>query len=938
MPEPSAPSRRNGNTGKIAWSSHLRPRLAGLRLGPAREAEIVEELSQHLDDRYQQLRAEGATDDDARRLALEELGGEEALAERMRTLRQSRQPLLLPEAPPRRGTFTDIACDLRYAVRMLRKQPAFAGAAILTLALGIGANTAVFSLVNATLFRHLPVPDRDRLVYVNRGAGGVFSYPQYQTLRDHTQALAALAAWGGITASLNASDSAELVSGCIVTGNFFDVMGIRPAQGRLLSPGDDQTPGAHPVTVISYDFWQTRFAGQADVVGHDVRLNGHRFTIVGVTPPGFTGPQVGGARQLYVPMMMQAIMRPPRARYSGEQNPDLLKHPTNSWLTGVGRLKTGATVEQAAAELDPALAEFFRTRTQLPPSAKPPRVSVIGVDDAFAGPRQQLRAVALLLGGVVGAVLLIACANIANLLLSRAAARQREVAVRMALGASRGRLVQQLLTESVLLALIGGTAGIGLAYAIAAAFRAAPPPPGALPIAFEFSIDRWVLLFALVLSWATGILFGVAPAFAASRPVLVPALKGASGTGHERSGRFDLKKILVVAEVALSLILLITAGLFVRSLQSVSATDPGLDVERLASAPLSINLLRYTSAQGREFYRQVVERAERLPGVESASLARVAVLGGTGRVLSIHVEGRASTHDRTMSEGGNVVSGDPTLINANVVGPRFFKTVGVPLLSGRDFTQEDAENRPLVIILNAAAATMEFPGTNPVGLRVSVDGPNGPWREIVGVVRDSKYGELSEDPVPVAYMPLAQNHETGMTLYVRASVPPETLAAALRHEISSLEPNLPVPAVETMRETIATSLYAARMGASLLGAFGALALLLAVVGIYGVLSFSISRRTREMGIRLALGADTRRVFMLVVRDGMMLVGLGILIGLAAGAAGARSLASFLYGVSATDPMTFAGMVAVLCVVALAACAIPARRAIRVSPVTALRQE
>jgi predicted permease len=935
MPEQADGAGRRTPAG---WSSDLRPRLASLRLSAAREAEIVEELAQHLGDRYQQLRADGASPEEARRLALDELDGDDGLARRMRVLRQARTPPPIPDGPAAGGLIDALFQDVHYALRMLRKQPGFTLAAVLTLALGIGANTAVFSLVNATLFQRLPVPDRDDLVYVNRGTGGVFSYPQYEMLRDHTRALTSLAAWGGITASLNAGDSAELVAGCIVTGNFFEVMGISAAQGRLLSTSDDRTPGAHPVAVISHDFWQARFAGQPEAVGREVRLNGQVFTIVGVAPAGFTGPVVGGSRQLYVPMMMQAIMRPPRARYSGEMNPDLLRSPTNSWLSGVGRLKRGATAQQAGAELDPVLAEFFRTRTQLPPGATPPRVQVLSVDDASAGPRPRLRAVALLLGGAVGAVLLIACANLANLLLSRAAARQRELAVRLALGASRARLVRQLLTESVVLALIGGLAGVAVAFAIAAAFRATPPPAGALPLAVDFSIDRWVMLFALLLSCATGILFGVAPAFAASRPVLVPSLKAGGGTGDGRGGRFDLKKILVVAEVALSLLLLLTAGLFVRSLQAVRAIDPGIDVERLASAPLNINLLRYTTSQGREFYRQVVERAERLPGVESASVARVALLGGGGRVLSIHVEGRGSTHDRAQSEGGRVVSGDPTLINANVVGPRFFKTVGVPLLSGRDFGDGDSENRPLAIILNASAANTHFPGVNPVGLRVSVDGPNGPWREIVGVVRDSKYGGMSEEAVPVAYMPLAQNHETGMTLYVRASVPPGSVAAALRREINALEPNLPVPAVQTMRETVGTSLYAARMGAWLLSAFGALALLLAVIGIYGVLAFSISRRTREMGIRLALGAGSRRVFLLVVREGMKLVAVGVLIGLGGGLAGARSLAAFLYGVSTTDPATFVGTVAVLGTVALVACAIPARRAIRVSPVTALRQE
>ena len=940
MPDPSTSSGSpRAESRGDSWIDQLRPRLAALRLSPAREVEIIEELSQHLDDRYEELLATGSEDAEARRIALEELDDHDTLAREMRALRQAHVPPPVVEAPPRLGMVKDIAQDLRYAVRVLRKQPGFTLAAVLTLALGIGANTAVFSLVNATLLQRLPVTDREHLVYVYRGSvGGVFSYPQYEMLRDHSQSFEGLAGWGGIIASLNAGDSAELVSGVIVTGNFFDVLGIRAARGRLLSPSDDVTPGAHPVAVIGYDFWQTRFAGRPDVIGSEIRLNGRVFTIVGVAPAGFTGPQLGGMRHLYVPMMMQAIMRPPRARYSGEQNPDLLKNPTNSWIFAVGRLKKDARLEEARAELDPVIAEFFRTRTKLPPGASPPRISMVPLNEGNAVQRQQIRSAALLLGGVVGAVLLIACANIANLLLSRAASRQRELAVRLALGASRSRLVQQLLTESVLLSVIGGAAGMALAWALVEAFRAAPPPPGALPITFDFSIDQRVLFFALLLSFVTGVVFGVVPALNASRPILVPALKGASSSGNGRRERLDLKRTLVVAEVAISLLLLIAAGLFVRSLRTTRAIDPGIDVERLVSAPLNINLLRYTRAQGREFYRQIVERAERLPGVESATVSRVAALGGTTRILSVHVEGRAATHDQVFSEQSGFVTGDPTRINANVVGPRFFKTMGMALLSGRDFADTDGEDRPPVIILNATAAAIHFPGTTPVGNHISVDGAGGPWREIVGVVRDSKYGSLTEEGVPVAYMPLAQNHETGMMLYVRAASSPASLVAPLRREIQQLEPNLPVPAIEPMTQTIGTSLYAARMGAWLLGTFGGLAVLLAVIGIYGVLSFSISRRTREMGIRLALGADRRRVFLLVMRDGMLLVAFGILIGVAAGLAASRSLGAFLFGVSTTDLPTFAATVGILCAVALIACAIPARRAIGVNPVTALRQE
>jgi predicted permease len=916
------------------WIADLRPRLASLRLSPEREREILDELSQHLDDRFEELRAGGATAAEARRLAIAELREPEALASQMRSLRQARIPPPITPGAPTGRPFADLWQDIRYAARNLRKEPAFTAAAVLTLALGIGANTAIFSLVNATLLQHLPVEHRDRLVYVYRGAGGVFAYPMYAHLRDGTQMLDGFAAWGGINASFSEGDATELVNGVIVTGNFFDVLGVHAAQGRLLSVADDVTPGAHPVAVISHAFWRSRFAGRADVIGREIRLNGHPFTIVGVTPEGFPGPQIGAVRNLYVPMMMQAIMRPPRARYSGEQNPDLLRHPTNSWLFGIGRLKSGVGLEQARAALEASAAAYVRT---LPQSLTPPKISLLAVDEGGPG-RQQLQSVAWLLGGVVGVVLLIACANIANLLLSRTASRRRELAVRLAIGASRARVVRQLLTESIVLSLVGGMCGVALAWAVIQAVQAAPPPPGALPLAFDFAIDRRVLLFSLSLSFVTGILFGVAPALKASRQGLVSALKDASTPGDDRGARFELKKVLVVAEVALSLLLLIAAGLFVRSLQSARAIDPGFEAGKLVSAPLSVNLLRYTRLQGREFYRQVVERVEHVPGVESASVARVAVLGGTGRVLSIHVEGRGATHDQVMSEGGQVVTSDRTVVNANVVGPRFFRTIGVPIAAGRDFGDQDVEGAPSVAIVNETIANMHFPGENAIGKRISVEGPGGPWREIVGIVRDSKYGALAEGAAPVVFLPLAQNHETGMTLYVRASVPPASLVPSIRREIQRLEPNLPVPNIQTVIETIGTSLYAARMGAWLLAVFGGLALLLAAIGIYGVLSFSISRRTREMGIRLALGAGRHQVFLLVVRDGMLLVAIGIALGLAAGLAGTRSLATFLYGVSAFDVLTFGVTVAILAAVAFAACAIPARRAMRVHPIAALRYE
>jgi predicted permease len=892
------------------WASRLWGTLTSHRL----DRELEEELRQHLEFAAEDARRRGHVSDlDVRAIRLR-AGG---ITQAMEAVRAQRG---LP-------WLEDAVRDVGYALRMFRRAPSFALAAILTLALGIGANTAIFTVVNATLLQRLPVPDRDRLAYVQRQKNaGLFPYPMYTALRDGTQAFEGVAAWSGFVASLNAGDGADRTSGYLVTGNFFDVLGLAADRGRLLSPADDVTPGAHPVVVISRELWQTRFAGRPDIVGHEIRLNGNVFTIVGVTAAGFAGPRVGTVRHLYVPMMMQPILRPPSDRLQS----------TVSWLSLMGRLRPDRTTMQAQAEIETLGTTHARAVT---PSATPERMPVVPVDEDNPESRQRMLASAFLLGGVVAAVLLIACANIASLMLARATARRRELAVRLAIGASRARLVRQLLTESALLSLVGGIVGLGLAWAAVQAFQASPPPAGALPVAIDLAIDRRVLLFSIVLSLITGLALGVAPALKSSRPGLVPALKDASGEANDGGRRYDLQKLLVVGEVALAVLLLIPAGLFVRSLQAAHALDPGFDAEKLVSAPLDINLLRYSNEQGREFYKTIVERAKHLPAVESAAIARLAIMTGDGRVLGLMVEGRPEYPDEfVFSQGAGVVTSDPTRINANVVGPGFFRTLGIPLVSGRDFDERDVEGRPPVAIVNVTAVRMHFKSGNALGARVSFNGRQGPWLEIVGVVGDSTYAELGETSLPVAYLPVGQHHETGMTLYVRAALPPASLIASLRREIQALEPNLPVSGIEPMTQTIGTSLYAARMGAWLLAGFGGLALLLAAVGIYGVLSFSIARRTREMGIRLALGAAARQVFLLVVRDGMTLVGVGAVIGLIGGFVAARSLARFLYGVPTSDPATFAGTATLLIAVALVACIVPARRAMRVNPITALRSD
>src|SRR5688572_29728071 len=909
------------------WTPHIRSRLASLRLSSSRENEIIEELSQHLEDRWRELVAGGASEDEATTQALAGFREGDLLARQLAPLRQAHAPEPIAPGASAGHLLGDLRQDLRYAARTLRKQPTVALAAILTLALGIGANTAIFSVVNATLLQRLPVPNRNRLVYVQREKnGGAFPYPMYTALRDGTHLFDGMAAWSGFAVSLNAGDSADRTLGYLVSGNFFDVLGLAADRGRLLSPADDVTPGGHPVVVISRELWRTRFAGRADIIGHEIRLNGNVFTIAGVTPAGFPGPRVGTVRHLYVPMMMAPVLRPPSDRLQS----------TASWLFLLGRLRTDRTATQARSELEMLGTSLARA---VNPSTTPERMPVVPIDEDDPESRQRMRSAAFLLIGVVAAVLLIACANIASLLLAKATARRRELAVRLAIGASRARLVRQLLTESALLSVVGGMVGLGLAWSLVQAFQASPPPAGALPVAIDLAIDRRVLLFSIVLSLITGLVFGIAPAVTASRPGLVPALKGASSECKDGGRRYDAQKLLVVGEVALAVLLLIPAGLFMRSLQAAHAIDPGFDAEKLVSAPLDVNLLRYTSEQGREFYRTIVERAERLPGVESAAIARLAIMTGDGRVMGLMVEGRPEYPDEfVFMQGAGVVTSDPARINANVVGSGFFRTLGIPVVSGRDFDARDGEDRPPVTIINETAVRIHFKGGNALGARVSFNGRQGPWREIVGVVGDSTYAQLREVSLPVAYLPAGQNHESSMTLYVRASVPPASLISTLRTEIQALEPNLPVAGIGTMTQTIGTSLYTARIGALLLAGFGGLALVLAAIGIYCVLSFSIARRMREMGIRVALGAASRQVFLLVVRDGMSLVGVGAVVGLLGGFAVARSLARFLYGVPTSDLATFAGAATLLIAIALCACIVPARRAMRVNPMTALRSD
>ncbi|MCA1817263.1 MAG: ABC transporter permease [Acidobacteria bacterium] len=836
--------------------------------------------------------------------------------------------------------------DLRYGARTMIQTPGFTLVAVVSLALGIGANTSIFSFVNAVLLKLPAVSDPARLVYVFSGNRStpynVASYPDYVDLRDRNRSFAGLAAFSPIGVSMTEAGEPDSVSGLIVAGNYFDLLGVRAERGRTFQPEEDKIGAAAPVVVISHALWRSRFGGDESVVGRKLLLNGQPFTVIGVAPAGFDGAQVGRTNDIYVPMAMQAVVRPPRGGYSGEMNPDLLSKRGPRWLDMVGRLKPGVTPAQAQVEMSALAAQLAAA---YPDTNKDVTAAVTPMSQGDPGERGRLVSVATLLLAVVGLVLLIACANVANLLLARAAGRRKEISIRLALGASRARLVRQLLTESVLLSVAGGALGLLIAFWLADALKMYSPPANLFDVAFDFSLDRSVLAFTLVLSVLTGVVFGIAPALASSRPDLVAALKDetvlVAGQGSAFARRFSLRNLLVVAQVALSLVLLVGAGLFLRSLRSAQRIDLGFEPEDVMTMPLQINLLRYTKAQGQDFYRRVLERVEAIPGVESATMTRTPPLSGASRQSSVIVEGQQQSPDRVSSSettGGGAVEVSENTTLSSPVARRYFETLKIPLLRGRDFGEADREGAPGVAVVNETFVARYLGGQDPVGRRISLSGEKGPWLEIVGLVRDGKYVTVGEEPAPFVYQPLAQRHETGMTLLVRTSGDPARFVSQVRERVHSVEPNLPLNASRTMTELLAMSLFPARMGAILLGCFGLLALLLASVGLYGVMSYSVSRRTREIGIRMALGAESGSVLRLVLREGMTLVAVGVAVGLVAALAATRLLAGFLYGVSTTDPAAFAAVAALLALVALVASLIPARRAARIDPMVALRYE
>jgi len=806
--------------------------------------------------------------------------------------------------------------DLRHAARRLARSPGFTAVAVVSLALGIGANAALFTWVKAVFLEPLPgVPDAGRLVAVQsttRSEGSIsLSCPDFLDLRERTKdVFAGVAVTRNQAVALGHARGTDRVWGTLVSGDYFTVLGVRPDLGRLLGPDDDRTRAAHPVVVLSHGLWQRLFAGDPSILGRSVLVNARPYTVVGIAPPEFHGSELGMALDLWVPLAMHEFVEPGGPRF---------EERGNHWLTGLARLRPGVGLDAARARLD----VVARQLEQDFPEARGNGFAAWPFAESPRGAGRTLRPIVVVLAAMSGLVLLIACANVANLLLVRATMRRHEVAVRLSVGASRGRLVRQFLVESVLLSLFGGAAGLLLA-AWGRGLLLSFAPPSNFPIWLDTTIDGRVLAFAFLVSLLAGVLAGLAPAFHASRHDLVGSLREEAAplvSGHRGS---RLRRVLVGAQVALSLILLLGAGLLSRSLIKANAVDVGFEPRNVVLASVDLFTAGYERERGTALVEQALERLRALPGVESVTVARRVplALGGSSS-STIEVEGYEAR------------AAEPAWGYLNVVGPDYFRSLGATLVAGRELGGEDPKDGPGAAVVNETMARRYWPGKDALSGRFRI---GDRWARVVGVVRDMKFRGLKEPPSPMFFLPLAQWYRTDLTFQVRSASDPSLLAGSVRQTLLGLDPNLAPFGLRTLEETAGAATFQQRAGSHLLGLFGLLGLLLAGVGLYGVLSFVVAQRTREIGLRIALGGSPRDVFGLVLRQGLSLAGVGIVAGLALGFALARPLASLLVGISPADPVTFVAVPGVLVAVAFLACWAPARRAMRTRPIEALRYE
>jgi putative ABC transport system permease protein len=888
------------------WRSAIEQRLQGLRLNPSRHRDVVEELSQHLDDRYRALRAGGVDDDEARREALLEID-DRNMVEALAAVEAPAAPELAPIGERSRGyLLANVWQDLAYAVRVLRKNPGFSVVAIVTLALGIGATTAIFSVVNGVMLRPLPFANADRLVRIwesdlPRGRPEfAVSQPTFLDFRAQNHSFERMAATTGVTMTLATSDGVEPVTARAVSLDFLPALGAAPAMGRNFLADEDRPGGQTRVAIITHGFWRGQLGSDPTVLGKTVTLNDAAYSIVGVMGESFVWLVPG--LDLLVPLAASPTQQ------RGDHR-----------LLVFGLLKPGFSLEQAAADMRAIAAQLS---AQYPDSNGGWSVLLRSFYE-FLVPSETRRMLLVFLAAV-GCVLLIASSNVANLLLARAAARQKEMSIRVALGAGRGRMLSQMLVESVLLALVAGALGCAIAVGATAALKGFGP--GIVPRIEEVTVDGRVLLFAFVVSIATGVLFGLAPAIHASRPNLNESLKDAGRTGSGGGSRQRLRDSLVVVEVALSVALLVGAGLLIRSMWTLQNIDPGFDSRNLLTLQVSVTGPAYQAdARRNEFFSRALDTIRALPGVSAAAASSTVPMGGGNTSIEVVIEGRDA------DAAGVLPSAD-----WRVVSPGYFGTFGVPV-RGRDFDDRDVEENPTAII-SEEMARRYWPGVDPVGRSFFWHNANGPRLTVVGVAGNVRHLALDTDPAPVIYLPSPAFQWNPMFLTIRTASDPGGQTAAVRHAVRSIDPKVPISSIRTGDEILATSVGPRRFNMFVLAAFAAAALILASVGLFGVMSYLVSQRTHDIGVRLALGALPRDVLRLVVGRGMVLASLGAIGGIAAAFWLGRSLEALLFQVRPTDPMTFAAVVLVLLAVSAIACYVPARRATRVDPVIALRYE
>ena len=804
--------------------------------------------------------------------------------------------------------------DLRYSLRSLFANPGMTAAAVLTLALGIGANTAIFSGVNGIFLNPAPgvVRASDLVeVYVRDQPLGTIelSSPEYRDYRDRNDVFTGVLAYQFFPSILTEGDAHERIWSLLVSANYFDVLGVRAANGRLLGPADDDQ-GGRPVVVIGYGLWQRRFAGRTDIVGTTVAINGHTFTIVGVAPAEFRGTFPGLVFDAWIPLANEDTLI----------EPDHSENRQIRELSVVGRLKDGVSAGEAESRLQLIAQDLART---YPDFSGGLSAALFPLSQSPRGPSALVGPLITVVMGIMGLLLLMTCANVANLLLARASARQREIAVRLALGAQQWQLTRQLLIESLLLSAMGGLAGIGVGYWTAQWLMGFLPEIDA-PLDFSIRIDRTVLLFAMLITATAAVVFGLLPARQAARSDLVSAVKDGGLGSVGAPSRSRLRNVLVVAQMALSLVLLVAAGLFVRSMRNAQAVEPGFNPRGVLIGSVFLPSPAYNPARAAQFYKQLGERVAQLPDVRAASIAARAPLGmGRGSPDGITVEDYTPEAD------------ERPWSYLLTISPLYFQTLQIPIVSGRDFRIQDDASGPPVVMVNQPFADRYWRGRDPVGRRVLVEGK---WRTVVGVVPGFMTRRIGEVDGPFVFIPVAQIPRFYMTLMIRTTYDSTELAPTIRRIVQEIDPQLPLYAVQTLQRHIEGGTFAQRAAASMLSVFGGLALLLAAVGTYGVVAYNVSQRTRELGVRMALGAQPKHIMQLIMGGGAGMIGIGAILGLAGAFVVARLLAPLLIGVTSTDYAALAGSVILLTLAALTACYLPTRRAMRIDPNVALRHE